>query len=138
MVTVTLDNGYLLQLLKKKKFIENEMRLEAIEEEKYADMKRRASSVDATFLTHLHAQQQNKSYFKRMMEMLGLDPTLEYFTMELLKINMKISAVKHKKYRANKVFVVFNEEHSQRRCLESSKMALIILVLLRSSIILIV
>ena len=108
MVTVTLDNGYLLQLLKKK-FVENEMRLEAIEKEKYADMRRRASSVDATFLTHLHAQQQNKSYFKRMMEMLGLDPTLEYFTMELLKINMKISAVKHKKYRANKVFVVFNE-----------------------------
>ena len=119
MVTVTLDNGPLLRLLKRKRFLENEMRLEAIEEARYSTMKRRASSVDQSFLRQLETSQSAKPWYKRLFEALGLDPTLEYFTLELLKVNMQISALKHRRYRADKVFVTFNDEHSQRRCLDA-------------------
>lgn len=119
MVTVCLDNGPLLNLFKQKRAIEHEMALEAIEEEKYAKAKRRASSVDEGFLAQLQMNQSAKSYFKQFMELIGLDPTLEYFTMQLLKTNMAISKLKHTKYNACKVYVIFNTEASQRACLEA-------------------
>lgn len=119
MVTVCLNNGKLLNLFKAKRAIEHEMALEAIEEEKYAKAKRRASSVDEGFLAQLQMNQSAKSYFKQFMELIGLDPTLEYFTMQLLKTNMQISKLKHSKYEACKVYVIFNTEASQRMCLES-------------------
>jgi hypothetical protein len=119
MVTVCLNNGKLLNLFKQKRAIENEMALEAIEEEKYAKAKRRASSVDEGFLAQLQMNQSAKSYFKQFMELIGLDPTLEYFTMQLLKTNMNISKLKHSQYQACKVYVIFNTEASQRSCLES-------------------
>jgi len=39
--------------------------------------------------------------------------------MQLLKVNMQISKLKHKTYQASKVFVIFNEEQSQRACLKA-------------------
>jgi len=108
MVCVCLDNGELVKLFKQKRFIENEMMLEAIEAERYAKAKR-ASQMN----------QSAKSYFKQFMELVGLDPTLESYTMQLLKTNMAISKHKHKTYKACKVFVVFNEESHQRLCLNS-------------------
>ena len=118
---MTLNNGELLKLLKQKRLIENEMRLEALEEERFAAMKRRASSIDDApdLLRQLERSQRAKSHFKRTMEWLGLDPTLEHWTVQLLKVNLAIGAISHRRYQADKVFVMFNEEHSQRRCLES-------------------
>jgi hypothetical protein len=63
--------------------------------------------------------QSAKSYFKQFMELIGLDPTLEYFTMQLLKTNMEISKLKHSQYSACKVYIIFNTEQAQRSCLES-------------------
>jgi hypothetical protein len=71
MVTVCLNNGDLLNLFKQKKFLENEMKLEAIDEEKYSKAKRRASSVDEGFLAQLQMNHSAKSFFKRTMEAIG-------------------------------------------------------------------
>jgi len=117
-VAVCLSNGQLLNLYKIKRNLEYQIVLEAIEEAKFAKVKRRASEVDEGFLSQLQMNQSAKSYFKQAMEFLGLDPTLEYFTMELLKVNLAISKVKHIEYKATKVFITFQTEKAQRECLE--------------------
>ena len=53
------------------------------------------------------------------VEFLVLDPPLEYFTMQLLEVKMEIEKLKLAQYKAVQVFIIFNEETSQRKCLES-------------------
>jgi hypothetical protein len=119
MVTVCLDNGPLLRLFQKKRFLENEMMLEAADDAQYAHHKRRSSKVDKALVDELEGKKKDKSCFKRAMEFLGLDPTMEYFTLQLLKVNQKIAELKDTKHKAVKVFIIFNTEHTQRECLNS-------------------
>lgn len=95
MVTVALNNGKLLQLFKKKRFLENEMRLEAIEEKHFAALAAQqdalgeeallvqisghTTSNDGADIGRSDAGQAMKPCFKRAMEALGLDKTLEYY-----------------------------------------------------------
>jgi hypothetical protein len=55
MVTVCVNNGYLMQLFKKKKFLQKELRFEELEEHRY----------DTN-------DDESKSIFKRCMEVLGI------------------------------------------------------------------
>ena len=74
--------------------------------------------MDQGFLAQLEMNRSAKPYSKQFMEIIGLDKTLDYYTYKLLKVNMAISEAKKAEYKACKVYVIFNEEHSQRRCLE--------------------
>jgi hypothetical protein len=51
--------------------------------------------------------------------LIGLVTSIRSLTLQLLAVNMEIAKLKHIRYEASKVFVVFNTEQSQRQCLEA-------------------
>lgn len=53
----------------------------------------------------------------------GLDPSMEKTSSDLIKINLHIKNLAAKEYKACKVYVIFDSEHSQRKCLESMSVA---------------
>jgi hypothetical protein len=116
MVTVCLDNGDLLTLFKQKRALQRELKFEEKEELRYSQKNGGGGGPEEV-----------KSVFKSTMELLGLDPTLEYFCNELMKVDEKIKKElnREKPYCACKVFIIFNEEASQRKCLESMCVGLI-------------
>ena len=190
LVTVTVKNGLLLRLFKQKRLVENEMRLERIEEhhflamaeeqaaavaalreqtttlskddtstneakqgsegttvqqnvggegeEKYGkEATQRMTLSDHELLSQLRLKQKSKTMFKRIMELSGLDPTLESLSVSLLKVKIQIQEELNRRrksaqqsgiprlYDACKVFVVFNSEQSQRACLEAMSVGMI-------------
>ena len=148
MVTVCLNNGRLVKLFKRKRFLEKEIELETLEEEKYAAKPAANADGDGDAaasgggkgskrksvvtkernaeIVALEATQRSKSCFKRAMEALGLDPTLDYFNLELLKVNQAIDDLTSDAvFTATKVFITFNDEKSQRKCLRKLAVGLV-------------
>lgn len=54
-----------------------------------------------------------------------LDKTIEDYALQLIAINKKIAALRNKEYGACKVIVIFNEEPSQRKCLDEMSLGVI-------------
>ncbi len=104
-VTLCLNNGFLLRQLKRKRWLENQIQL-ASEGDSEIDMLLTGACM--------------RFYTRGILRFLGLFRTIESYTVELSRLCKDISQICERdkgKYVVSNVFVVFNTEESQRKCL---------------------
>jgi len=127
MVTVCLNNGPLLRLLKRKANVEHELKQEALEDADYLRLQntvQRGSEALAELEEKKRAES-GKPFLKRFLEKVGADATVDDYSYQLLKVNLEIDKLSECSYSASKVLVVFNEERAQRLCLDKMCVGLV-------------
>ncbi|GMF21339.1 unnamed protein product [Phytophthora lilii] len=117
-VTVCVDNNRLLAALAKKRYMEDMLKMESADQEIV-----RLALQNAADPTKAAPEQ---SLLRRLTQKLGLGGyDLTYWSAELDGLRRRIAAmVKHDSYRVWSVFVMFETEEAQRRCLRETRIGL--------------
>jgi hypothetical protein len=114
MVTVCLDNGGLLKLFKKKRALEFDMELELIEDHR-----------------GLPLSSPGKLFRALKIPLMAYTTNLIMLPLHLLlvsairKVEEQIAKLLKSEFKACKVFIVFNSEASQRKCLNAMAVGII-------------